>query len=141
MKKILFAIIFSLPIFLSAQANISTFDNRNSSLNIICIQTAIDKRENSLISGHDALNNMTKNALETRKSSLKSAWAIENGIDRRNKRYEVYKTFKANIQTAHANMRSVRKLAWDNFEKEMIACGVPNHGELLQRVSLPAFEL
>jgi hypothetical protein len=143
MNKILLASLIVLPFLLNAQSvtpiiNTTTLINNSKSF---CIGKAIDKRENSLISGHDVMNISTKNALESRRISLKEAWTEANKKIMLEKRALAYRNFKNNIQKAHFDMRVVRKSAWDVFEIDMRACGAKNHGEYLQKVSLPAFEL
>lgn len=112
-----------------------------STINVACVQAAVEKRENALIAGHDTFNTSIKAALEARKVALKDAWSAADKATRQSKKNTAYKNFKTSTQSAHTSLRGVRNTAWSAFTTEMKACGVKDHGERSQSVAVPATSL
>lgn len=100
-------------------------------LNVACIQSALDKRENAIITAHNTYSGSITNALTARKDTLKTAWAKPTRQERRVARDAAWKTFKESHRSAHEGLRSTRKTAWNTFDVDMKACGVSKeaHGE------------
>lgn len=142
MKKTLIALAFCAPTLLFAQTSTTTVPSTTStSTQVICIQAALEKRENALIAGHDVFNTAVKTALTNRLTSLKDAWAQTDKSTRQTKRLAAYKAFRNENQTAHNGMRTVRVSAWKGFETDMKACGVKGHGEVPNTVVSPTYTL
>jgi hypothetical protein len=106
-----------------------------STTTILCVQTALEKRENALIAGHDAFNVSIKAALVKRLAGLKDAWAQQTLALRQDKRQATWKIFKADGQNAHNAMRLVKTNTWKTFDTDMQTCGVKGHGEYPQNIS------
>jgi len=142
MKKTLIALAFCAPSILFAQTTgTTTPSTTGTSTQVICIQTALEKRENALIAGHDVFNTAVKTALTNRLTSLKEAWAQTDKTARQTKRLASYKAFRTETQTAHNGMRTIRVGAWKTFETDMKACGVRGHGEVPNTVVSPTYTL
>jgi hypothetical protein len=110
-------------------------------INITCVNTALDKREDALIAGHDALNVSVKTALQTRLTNLKAAWAKTTPAERQIARKVAYDTFNVSVKTAHQTMKTVRINTWNTFNVDMAACGVVGHGERAQNFEHKNFGL
>lgn len=128
MKKALIVTSLLAPAFVFAQSTGTstpvTTGTGLASTTVTCVQTALDKRENAIIGGHDAYNTAVKTALTKRLESLKTAWAQTDRKSRNEKKNEAYKTFKSDVQTANTALRVIRNGAWKTFETEAKACGV-----------------
>lgn len=149
MKKILLATLLLAPISAFAQTSgmattTTTTVNATSTATttqITCINAALEKRENALITGNDAFASSTKAALQNRLTGLKAAWSETNRKTRQDKRNATYRTFRTESQAAHTAMKTVRLNAWKSFDTDMRACGVRGHGETPSTVSLPTLSL
>ena len=143
MKKILIALALLTPVFAFANSNETATNTKikeNSNLGtttLTCVQVALEKRENALINGHDSFNTAIKSALTKRLSGLKDAWSQADRLSRVTKRQAAYKTFKIESQAAHNALRTVRNIAWKNFEAEAKACGINGSGESPSLISIP----
>jgi hypothetical protein len=110
-------------------------------INTTCVNTALDKRENALIAGHDALNVSVKTALQTRLTNLKAAWAKTTPAERQIARKVAYDTFNVSVKAAHQTIKTFRINTWNTFNVEMAACGVIGHGERAQNFEHKNFGL
>lgn len=109
-------------------APIATFAQATST-QVTCMQNALEKRENTLISAHDTYSAAVKTALTNRLSGLKASWEISEKKARTEKRETTYKAFKTEIQFAHTTLRTAKNSAWKIFQTEAKACGVKGTGE------------
>jgi hypothetical protein len=123
----------------SAQKCVRSWEQKNN-INVTCVQTALDKRENSIMTAHDAFNTAIKNALSTRLTSLKASYTEPTQTLRKTKRQQATTAFKTATQAAHTNMRTARVSAWNTFNTDMKACGV-KHDEKPHTVAVPAVTL
>ncbi len=150
MKKIFLATLLLAPIAAFAQTGTTTATTTPvvtgtttpaTTTQVACIGNALDKRENALITGHDAFNTAIKTALQNRLANLKDAWAQTDKKVKQTKKVTAWKTFKTETQSAHTAMKTVRQGAWKTFDADMKACGVKGHGEGPQSVALPSLSL
>ena len=51
-------------------------------VDLVCMQAAVEKRENALIEVLDVFASSVKSALQSRRDGLKAAWAISDKKDR-----------------------------------------------------------
>lgn len=114
-----------------------------TTLNVSCIQNAVEKRDSAIIVAHGTFNTSIVNALTIRKDALKTAWAKPTRQERASGRKVAYDTFKASQKSAHEALRSVRKTSWNTFDTDMKACGVSKeaHGERASEVKEPTSSL
>lgn len=143
MKKIIIGFaaagLLSAPLLVSAQTATSTISN-TPSRNVACIQAAVEKRETTLIAGHNSFNTSIVTALTVRKDGLKSAYALTEKGSTKTAKKAVWSKFKTDSKAAHDSMRSVRKASWGTFNTDMRACGV-THDEAPHAVLNPAITL
>ena len=142
MKKIFIATLLLVPGLAFAQSGEATATTTAATTTApTCVNLALEKREASLITGHDAFNTAIKAALTNRLNGLKDAWAQTDKKVRQTKRLAAYKAFKTETQTANAGMKTARLNAWKSFETDMKACGIKGHGETPQIISAPTTSL
>lgn len=87
-----------------------------------CIKTAIGKREDTLIAGHDAYALAIKNAYTARKTALMAAWDQTDRTARRNAVKVADKAFRDAVRTARMTWNTARRTAWKTFETDRKAC-------------------
>ncbi len=89
---------------------------------IACIKTAITKREDALIAGHDVYAIAVKNAYTTRKTALLAAWDKTDRLERRAAVKAADKAFSDGVKAARKTWNETRRGAWKTFETERKAC-------------------
>lgn len=112
-------------------------------LNVTCIQNAVEKRDSAIIAAHNTFNTSITNALTVRKDALKAAWAKPTRQERTSARKAAYDTFKVSQKSAHEALRTVRKSSWSTFDTDMKVCGISKeaHGERASEVKEPTSSL
>jgi predicted outer membrane protein len=142
MKKLLVGSLLLVPYFVNAQsATGTTATTTPPRVDSNCASTAVEKRENALITAHDAFNTAVKTALTNRMTALKDAWSQTDKKVRQEKRQAGYKAFRTEIQAANSAMKTARNSAWKSFDTDMKACGVKGHGEIPQTINTQALTL
>lgn len=91
-------------------------------VNVACIQAAIDKRDTAVISAYDTLHTSIVAALNTRKEALKSAWAKTERIERRTALKNAWAAYHASRRSAQQAWRASRRTVWQTFRTEAKAC-------------------
>ena len=117
MRKVAKTILAS--VFLLLFASLSA----NAALDNTCMVTAVEKRDNAVISAWDTYSAKAKTALETRRDALKTAWADTNRATRRASLRSAWRSYKASIRTARRELKSSRGSAWNTFKSEARTCG------------------
>ena len=102
-------------------------ENKNTPVNltadqIACIKTAITKREDALIAGHDAYALAIKNAYMARKSAILAAWDLPERVARRAAVKAADKAFRDAVRAARMTWNTARRGAWKTFETDRKAC-------------------
>ena len=92
-------------------------------LNVACIQSAIETRDNAIISAVSAHTSAQTAALVARKTALKSAWAMTDQKSRRSALRDAWKAFSGTSQTARKAFRAAQHTAWQQFNASRKACG------------------
>lgn len=96
---------------------------------LLCVQTAIDGRDNAIIAGLDVYYPAAKTALQTRQAALKAAWAQTDQKTRRDMVKAIWKTYKDSVKLARAAMKGAQKAAWTKFETDRKACSPKAGGD------------
>jgi hypothetical protein len=105
-----------------------------TSTQIICMQNALEKRENALITAHDAFAASVKTAIQNRLTGLKASWELDRKA-RITKREATYKAFRTEMQTAHTAIRNTKNSTWKVYQADAKACGVRATGESASMIS------
>ena len=90
---------------------------------IECIQNAIEKRDDSILSAIDKRYESQKSALVTRKTDLIAAWNIGNQKNRRTAIKNAWQKYSAAIQKSRKGYDASRLNAWKQFYTDRKACG------------------
>lgn len=125
-KKFLNSLIISLFIFsIFVFPAIAQTNQKNSKkiFDTVCMQNAVNKRENTIISSVNIFSASIKSAMEARKSSLNSAWAISDTNERRTAIKKAWNDFKDKNKEATMGFRTEKKQAWKTFYTERKLCG------------------
>lgn len=99
------------------------------SADLICMQTAVEKRDNAIIAAWDNLSSSMKTALQTRRDALKSAWGISIKKDRNKAIRSAWTNFKLARRIARRNFLAARRTAWDQFGIGIKNCHVTSNPE------------
>lgn len=101
----------------------STKERRNiKTVDVACIQAALDKRESAIILSFDKKSMTVKTALDQRKTDLKSAWALSNLKDRIRARLTAWKNFKKVDYSSRTTYRKEVKSVWAQYKIDKKAC-------------------
>lgn len=92
-------------------------------VNIACIQAAIEKRDTAVISAYDTLHTSIVAALNARKEALKNAWTKIDRLERRTALKNAWAAYHASRRAAQQTWRTSRRSAWQTFRTEARACG------------------
>ncbi len=94
--------------------------DRNVDLN--CMKTAVEKREDALLAAWETYSNKVKEARYTRKADLLAAWSIEDPA----KRYLALKTawekYRTSVMNAQKEWNQSRKTIWNEFTRDAKRC-------------------
>ncbi len=104
---------------LKAKAGEAVID-RNVDIN--CMKTAVEKRENTLLAAWDSYSGKIKTARETRKTDLLAAWSIQDPAQRHAALKAVWEKYRNSAKTAEIEWRQSRKTIWSQFTNDVKAC-------------------
>jgi len=97
----------------------------SAALDSACMASAVEKRDNAIISAWNAYSAKVKTALESRRDSVKTAWAnTEVGVtSRRAAIRSAWRNFISTVRSARRELKSSRLSAWRTFRNERKSCG------------------
>lgn len=91
-------------------------------VDLSCMQIAVEKRDNAIITAWDQYIPKVKTSLEKRRDALKAAWAIEEKEARQQALMDAWKVYRSEVQKVRQDMRTGRQSAWKTFNTERKAC-------------------
>lgn len=94
-------------------------------VDIACVKTALDVREDALMAGWSVFNTSIVAAYTARKSALDAAWVMTDAAARNAAVKAAWTAFKTAKQSAQKQWQSARKAAWKTFKSAAKACKVP----------------
>ena len=97
-------------------------ESNRGTVDLACMQTAVEKRDNAMIAAQDAYSASWKTALQTRRDELKAAWGIQDKKQREEAIRAAWKKFRESRKTGRENFRTARKNAWNTFKTDSKAC-------------------
>jgi len=100
-----------------------------AALDTSCMVTAVDKREDAIISAWDTYAANYKAALETRQTALLAAWTDTNKATRRAAVRNAWRNFRKSRRATWRTRRSAILSAWRQFKTDRIACGAQSADE------------
>src|SRR3989344_5984228 len=87
-------------------------------IDLACMQTAVDKRDSAIIAGVDAYHTAVKTALETRKTSLKAAWGITDRKERRAALKTAWRAYRTALKGARKGLHTSKNAVWAAFKAD-----------------------
>ena len=96
-----------------------------ATVDVPCIQNAVDKRDTAISDGVDAYAAAVKTSLSTRKDALKAAWALTDKTQRTAAIKAAWSAFAGTWKKASMAMKSAKNDAWKTFGSDAKTCKVP----------------
>lgn len=91
-------------------------------VDIACVQTAVDKREDALITGWSAFHASISGAYSARKTALHDAWGMTDAAARKAAVKMAWGNFKKSAKTGRKTWKDARKSVWKTFRSEVKSC-------------------
>lgn len=98
-------------------------------VNNSCMVTAVDTRDNAVITAWHNFSTTYNTALETRRDALKAAWGDANKNTRRASVRSAWRTFRNSKKSAWRTRKSAIRTAWRQFTTNRKACGAQSADE------------
>lgn len=111
-------------VILPVLANAAPKPSSRVTVDPVCVQNAVTKRENAIIAGVDAFSTTVKSALQTRRDSLVNAWSITDKNQRRAAIKTAWDAFRGTWKSASTALRNARKAAWAQYRTDAKACHI-----------------
>ena len=92
-------------------------------INLVCLQNAVERRDNSIIASVDGYHATVKTSLETRRDGLKTAFGAADKTQRQAAIRNAWNTYKATQRKAKTALRDGRNAAWKKFTADRKSCG------------------
>ena len=92
-------------------------------LNVTCIQMAIDARDTKIIAAVGAYDSSVSAGLQTRMSALDAAWALPEALQRNPAISAAWEAYKAAWRVSVQKLRTDREAAWMQFKADLRTCG------------------
>jgi hypothetical protein len=109
-----------------AQTTTSTMPKAPKTVDLLCVQTAVAKREAAIGSAVDAYYAAVKAALSTRASALNTAWGMTVKKDRNAAIMAAWNAYKTTFKKASQDARTAKKAAWSQFGTDAKTCRADN---------------
>ena len=94
----------------------------DKNVNIACMKTAVEKRENALLSAYDTYVGKIKTAHETRKTDLLAAWSIQDPKERHTAVKNAWDKYRQSVKTATTEWNQSQRTIWTQFVQEAKNC-------------------
>ncbi|GEM_PF-1402006 len=107
----------------SATTTASTTPGVISTINLVCMQNAIEKRDTALIAAEVTANTSIVSALTTRKNSLKAAWTLTDVNARATAIVAAEKAYRVSVQATAKTKRTTEASVAVTFKTDTMACG------------------
>ncbi len=94
----------------------------DKNVDIACMKTAVEKRENALLSAYDTYSGKLRTARETRKTDLLAAWSIQDPKERHAAIKAAWEKYRQSVKTARTEWNQSRKTIWTQFAQDAKNC-------------------
>lgn len=92
------------------------------SVDVACMQTAVEKRDNAINAAWNTLSSAISSAVQTRTGAIKAAWAVSDSQQRAQAIRKAWSDFRVAHKTASNAFKKSRKQAWNQFRIDGKAC-------------------
>jgi hypothetical protein len=100
-----------------------TKNGASRSVDLVCMQNAVEKRDSSVATAWDVHAAAIKGGLSARKTALKAAWGLTERKARREALRTAWRTWRETARTAVRTWRKAKGDAWHGFQKARKECG------------------
>ena len=120
------ALALALPVLAKQEVRveIKTKVAKSETLNLACMQTAVEKRDNALITAVDNYHTALRAALVARRDALKAAWGMSDRTARRTAIHTAWRKFRSDRHMIRFELNKARRNAWQQFRTDRRACHV-----------------
>jgi murein L,D-transpeptidase YcbB/YkuD len=94
--------------------------DRNVDIN--CMRTAVEKRENAILAAYDTFTQKIRNAHQTRKTELLAAWSLQDPKQRHDALKSAWEKYRNSVKEAQKEWQQNRRTIWVNFVQEAKNC-------------------
>lgn len=94
----------------------------DQNVNIVCMRTAVEKRENAIITAHDTFANRLKTIHETRRTDLLAAWSVQDPRERHTAVKNAWEKYRESKKTIRKEENQSRRTIWSQFNQEAKNC-------------------
>lgn len=94
----------------------------DKNVDIVCMKTAVEKRENALLTSYDTYAGKLKTASETRKTDLLAAWSVQDPKERHTAIKAAWEKYRQNVRTARIEWHQSRRTIWTQFVQDAKNC-------------------
>ncbi len=101
----------------------------NRIINVACMQDAVKKRDNAVITATGTYQTNWKTSLEKRRDSVVAAWSISEKRERKAKLNEAWKAYHSEKLSAWKTYAGTRMDSWKQYRTDRKACGVKSGSE------------
>ena len=91
-------------------------------VDIACMKTAVEKRENALLAAYDVYFGKLRAARETRKTDLLAAWSVQDPKERGTAVKTAWEKFRQSVKTVTTEWNQGRKTIWTQFAQDAKNC-------------------
>ena len=114
----------ALPVFAqTATTAPATAPSPRRTVDVACIQSAIEKRDTTIATAVNAHAVVQTTAIAARKAALKAAWALTDQKARRAALRDAWKAFTVTSKAARKAFRDSQRTAWKQFNTDRKTCG------------------
>jgi hypothetical protein len=101
------------------QKNVAVVDKN---VNIICMKTAVEKRESALLSAYDVYAGKLRTVREIKKTDLLAAWSIQDPKERQAAIKAAWDKHRQSVKAVTKEWNQSRKTIWVQFAQEAKIC-------------------
>ncbi len=114
----------TIPAFAEEGASMSVGASMKAkkTVDIACMQSAVDKREDAIIAAWSAFNTSMTSAHTMRKTALHDAWGMSDPAARRSAIKSAWENFRKSKKSAVQAWKAARKNAWKTFKSDAKKC-------------------
>ena len=105
-----------------AKAGMKAKKGGNLSIDVVCAQAAVNKRESALGSGFASFSSAVSSAYATRASELSTAWSNSDATARKIAIRAAWDKFQKSAKSARETWKDTKKNAWRAFKEEIRNC-------------------
>lgn len=98
---------------------------KSTTIDTACVQSAIDKRDNAIITAFDVFHTTVVSALQTRRDALKAAWGMADKAQRNAASKAAWSAYSTSLRAARKALVQSRHAAWNQFRTDRKTCNAP----------------